>query len=545
MMGPGDLEMSELALVSRVALASIGPHGSLWGIRANEQSGVGTITSVSKRLFENLRLRTWLARALVKLTVQPQHEVFGDGGLLTAVIATKLVETVVANSSSSFDRFHMTQGLELILDFLREKMKTDLVLEAGNGNGLIRPILELHWNDMDSIVALVRGVIEPKLKAITASSSRGDMNHLCRTLAEAYVLALPDNAYQKPRIGLLTIAGPSISRSFSTSNLIIDIPISHQLERMMPLTLPSIVVFNTSLDVDLARNEQQLGNSLDSDGYGVKIEVSRGFLGECNAEAVMNFELNLLVDLVKRLAKEKVSIVACQKTIHPFVKQELVHRRIIPIERISLRHIDAVASCCGVQPISSIGEHSLSKLGSHVGKLQRISLVRLERKKLVELEPTRDRNMQTVVLTAPSEISIEDLATSCRSVFAVLNSAIASPYVIPGGGCLELVLSTLIQSQVSSVPEASREERLTSKVLESFVQVLRSIASNLQGEKTLEKNENGVEKSEAIFLSLQHFFAVSRKEEKLLDLVISKLAAIEYAVDAACNLSRIDRTLTT
>ena len=67
-----ETEAKELQLVLRVALSSLGPGGSLQGVQANASTGVGVLSSASRRLFESLRLRTWHARALVRLAVQPQ-----------------------------------------------------------------------------------------------------------------------------------------------------------------------------------------------------------------------------------------------------------------------------------------------------------------------------------------------------------------------------------------------------------------------------------------------------------------------------------------
>ncbi|QDZ22977.1 hypothetical protein HOP50_09g55200 [Chloropicon primus] len=529
----------ELGVISRVALSSLGPLGSVQGVQANSKSTV-LLSSGSRRLFESLRWKSWYARALVRLTVQAQVESFGDGGLLAAVVAASLVRAIRSNSRSPFDSFHMTQSLESVLDYLRTKLKMDLTLEL-DGVGVVRPIQELNWSDMESLVALTRAVVSPKAKLGTTEV---EVDHVCRTLAEAFVLSIPANTFEKPHVGLVTVTGPSTKETYRTSSVIVDIPISCETERLLPIESPSVAVFNTSLDVDMERNAVSENLSQYS---GVSVETVDGAL--TSGEATMNFELGLLSDVVSLLAAEGVSVVACQKTIHPYIKQELVRRSIIPIERVSRIHIDAVAACCGVQPVSALSRTTLGALKSHIGTVKGIHLRRMKRKAVLNFEPAVDRSMQTVVLTAPNELVMEELASSCRAVFELLASALHSPYVVPGGGCIELILSMLIKSQIPAAGALSREERLTAKVLESFASTLASVARKVMGSRRVggcAEQENAGEDhhhQESFARLWKTSRGLTSKQRGLLDLVLSKLGAIEYAVDAACNLARVDRTI--
>ena len=154
---------------------------------------------------------------------------------------------------------------------------------------------------------------------------------------------------------------------------------------------------------------------------------------------------------------------------------------------------------------------------------------RLCRKTVVSFEPLADAKTQTVVLTAPNEIAMGELAHSCRSAVAVLTSALQSPYVTPGAGFFEMVLSSTVRSQLPSPTDRGR--RLERSVLESLAGTLETIAGKLGGGNSGDREAS---------LRRSWEFATRRG---LLDLVMSKLAAVEYAVDAACNLSQVDCTL--
>ena len=524
-------EADDLTLVSRVALACLGPQGSVQGVQANPRCDVGTLSSNSRRLFESIKLKTWLARALVRLAVQPQVEAFGDGGLLAAAIAATLVEAVNASARSPLDRFYATRSLDGLLDGLRSRLKVDLALEIDGVEGAVRPIRELDWSDMGSLVALARGVVSSKQKLSTTSE---EVDHVCTTLAKAFVLALPESAsFKEPHIGLVTITGPSASETFATSNIVLDIPISHQTERMLPIAWPTILVFNTGLDVDLERNEQQI-DGVPAEAGGVRLEYQGDEL-RSQGEAKMSMELSFLSDLVRRLAADKISVVACQKTIHPFIKQELAFYGIVPIERVSLRHIDAVADCCGARPISTLAGGAAS-LRMQAGALKRISVRRLRTKPVIILEPAEDRSMQTVVLTAPNEFIMKELAACCRSVFSLFTAALRSPFVIPGGGCLELILSRLVRIGAASSPLKTRKDHVVSNILERFAKTLEDIGLSLS------RGHLGLGSGETASQRLAGLFKTYGSSE-VLDLVLAKLAAIEFAIEAACTLSRVDCTL--
>ena len=556
-----DEARSELLLLSRLALASFGPGGTLQGVQANSESDVGTLSSVSRRIFDSLKLRTWRARALVSLTVQPQHETFGDGGLLALFVAAKLMEAIERSCCSNpFDTFHVTQTLESILDHLRGKLKVGLRVDLEEDGRSIQPIAELRWNDLECVVALVRAVVASKLTKVSAAEAdeadaneNGGIDHICRTVAKAFVLSLPESivpssSSEKPQVGLIKVLGPGITQSFTTDNLIVDIPISSQVQQMLPLFDPSVVVVDTSLDVNTERNSQGEGGGPGNGSAGrVGLSVENGWMN--GEKATMMFELDLLLDFVKVLEEEGVSILACQKTIHPLIKQELVHRKIVPIERVSRQHIGAVAQCSNAELVSAISTKTFKSLHSHVGRLKSVQVTKLKQRLVLQLEPQLERSMQTIVLTAPHEIIMEDLAHACRSAFVVLNCAITSPYVIPGGGCLEMLLSTMIEATLPKEMPPKKEGRLACEILKSLAGALRLLAEKLceddvydgQGDQDSGPSGHSLREKD---LSLDTCWKARGVGHRLLDLVVSKLAAIEFAIDAACNLSRVDEVLT-
>jgi hypothetical protein len=149
-----------------------------------------------------------------------------------------------------------------------------------------------------------------------------------------------------------------------------------------------------------------------------------------------------------------VTLVACQKVIHPFLKQLCLEQGVLPLERLSVRHMEAVKQAAGGELLSAIDVEQvrLERLGSIASLEERI----IGRRRYLFLTPTaaaqggRSAAGVTTLLLAASTVAQQtELAALLQRVFKILTHLLRSPAVCAGAGCTEMQLAAHIRRKVA------------------------------------------------------------------------------------------------
>jgi len=166
-----------------------------------------------------------------------------------------------------------------------------------------------------------------------------------------------------------------------------------------------------------------------------------------------------------------------------------------------------------------------SDVTRHTGYVKSIRLLQLGSQKVLAFQPETTRFQTTatttVIVCSQDELVMQELKTLCGSAFTTLTRALSAPYVALGGGQFERTLANMVGRLPADVIPATskRESQLVHATLNCLTQSLEKVAQKL---------------SPSPKAPAQGF---------VLDLLATKLSAIEHAVDAACTLSRIDSVL--
>ena len=153
-----------------LAATSFGPHGTSKTVRSGAQ-GTLTITSVSHRLFDAVRLDHPIARAVVQL-LQARQAKGADGGLLTVIIASSLV---LGASRRRIPVRICTWLLPVVLLNCVQRVVHNAAVP-------------LSLSDLPSLLALVRTVLAPKHIALPGGE---DVEHLALLIVTAFVECVP------------------------------------------------------------------------------------------------------------------------------------------------------------------------------------------------------------------------------------------------------------------------------------------------------------------------------------------------------------------
>ncbi|XP_027739370.1 McKusick-Kaufman/Bardet-Biedl syndromes putative chaperonin isoform X2 [Empidonax traillii] len=190
-------------------------------------------------------------------------------------------------------------------------------------------------------------------------------------------------------------------------------------------------------------------------------------------------ELNQLLNVGKQLVNDEVSLVVCQKVIHPSLKQFLKENRVMTVDRAGLSVMEPLSRMTGSKPIASI--HLLPP-GCY-GSLKDVSIERVASKHFVHLIP-EDTVICSLILCNRSETAWDELKRVCETAEHVLQLTMKEPVALLGGGCTETHLASYIRHKSSSLSTSTFKDLGCSQtqyqlVADGFCRSLESVARSL------------------------------------------------------------------
>ena len=337
---------------------SFGPHGTCAVLRANQFSGASMVSAVGGRFLadDDLLTNDPIGRLVLKNTSALQHESHGDGSLAAAFVACSLVERTMDRGPLSPATVALTVAtFQRCLEWCEEHLR--LPPSTQHGSRVSSPVITLGMplsvGHLPSMLALLRAVLSPKALAAPDPDA---VDAVAVQLLHAFILACPEetakgtghsfSADLAAGIRIHKVIGAPQEHSRCVEGIIIDTPVPLGPSDEQQLTQSAggrVLVFAASLDVKLEdegvnmqrRRVVKVGST--SSGWVPRVEQERHL-----AEVILG--------ACRRL---RVRIVISQRVINRRLQEQLVKAGILPLERISVRHVAAVVRLTGAQPLGS------------------------------------------------------------------------------------------------------------------------------------------------------------------------------------------------
>eukprot|EP00898_Chlorokybus_atmophyticus_P000133 jgi/Chlat1/111/Chrsp1S03087 len=544
-------------LLSGMALASLGPHGRHHILQTKERAGSAVVSSISGRVFIAVaRLDNAVARFLVDNTVLAQHGTYGDGGLLALALASQLVNAALQQCATPALRLVFVEGVTSALHCcaLDKRSASSQACNCGSAQGntaspppAVR--LRLQWSDLPCILALVRGVVAAKQVCGLTSL---EVDKLCIMLVRAFIASVPDkhdgnHLADGPCVRIQEVLGQQPTRSQLVVGVVLDTPLSHEVVPFAVMaSVPTtsglnIAVFNVALDV---QHPEQASHA--SDGSGVIPEgIIVDFSNEAERFSFIKAQMVKLKQLAAALKALDVHVVASQKVIHPALQAHFLLLGILPLERLSARHILPVARCTGAQVISNLSPDA--DLSVSLGRVGGIRVEEIGHKRYLLLT-TCDGHaaaapVSTLLLCARNDIAMQETMAVCESALKVLHLAVESPWAVEGGGCTEALLAKHIKSKHAETASAqcysewpTRHRHALRTGMKAVATALESISQAIQGRRAQQEWEH----SDAQQGDGDEQGKTALDRPAVIDLVAVKSSALQTAVEAAALVLQTD-----
>mmetsp|Transcript_19947 Transcript_19947/g.32725 ORF Transcript_19947/g.32725 Transcript_19947/m.32725 type:complete len:382 (-) Transcript_19947:116-1261(-) len=379
---------------------------------------------------------------------------------------------------------------------------------------------------MQRPLALVRAVLGSKVACRLDSQG---LSRLGVAILEAFLSSLPAGAESDDEFGQLQSLAPSI-RYLSVTGY--DSAESECvaggviLDMSLPDNLPDSLV-------------PKLRNAL-TVLYDISLEPpDANFVMESTVHSVWNaseVDRARLLKLAEKFASEGVRIVCSQKLIAPFLKEALMQQGILPLERLSIRHIQAVQLVTGCQVLSDLRIQSVRP--AVLGRIGSVQQRVLSARKYIVLTKSDEssRAISTILLKGPDTVAVEELEFTVRSAVSILTAALRVPFGLVGCGQTEAHLAAMLDSKVLVLEDMSRplpsilpghlslaHRKAVAAGVRSFSSCLKRISALVN--KPLDRDEEtGVSQS---------------LQTHILDSLPVKMHAIQIAVETANALLKV------
>ena len=175
--------------------------------------------------------------------------------------------------------------------------------------------------------------------------------------------------------------------------------------------------------------------------------------------------------LVQQWHDHGVTMLACQKVVHPHLKSLCISRGILPLERLSALHFRAVHLAAGGGVLSGV-EPGLVNM-EVLGRLGALEERVVGRRVCLFLSPSTTPatatdpaapaaaagGIATIMLSAPTLAQQAELAQLLPRVLKILTGMLRAPAVCAGAGATELALAVEIRRRVAERHRAQEEAR--------------------------------------------------------------------------------------
>lgn len=451
---------SSLRGVYNLVASSMGPAGRGKCLVSRAEGGSVTCTTCSAKLLRHLQPSIAKegsgAEFLLLLMglVGGFVERGGDGGLLCVGFACAVIDEALQSSLSK------RRIADALVD-LSASMDDMLSLGSGKLSSVKR---RLRWDQPHELVRVLSSLLEAK--ALLRLSSE-EARRISSTLLDAFVSSLaPDEGASGealvPRLCYKRVIDASgAGLRYLQGTVLLDVlepvcPGAWRLDLQFPART---LVFEEALSLPPVTSAPS-----------VRIETSDHREG---GGSVREAESSIFDRFAGAVAAVGVTVLCCQKVVHPKLRQLLRGRGIVTFQRLSLRNIGAVAALTGarvvhdVQAALSLGPEGLRRCAGEVLSVERVGetlgTAAAEhpwwgqgqgRKQYTALRGPG--TMTTLLVSARDEEELDELALVTERAVAVLREAIVVPFALDGAGVWERALADELEAHASALASEGR-----------------------------------------------------------------------------------------
>lgn len=410
-----------ISMLRQIFQSNIGPKGRLKYLH-NNSGGHVTVTTCSGRLLHSMSVKK-PALKLVTAAVQEHLRLYADGGNLAGLVCLLLVEGMLSHCAQ-LHRKLTAEIYEVLLGWC-----TDILNRQDSDCHH-----SINFSSHHDLKVLANSVVGSKVGCLLFGAEK---EHIVGLLVDAFlnVFTAVDSSGISSNIDsvrFLCIEGAPPSESCSIEGLLFEsphIPIYRSnvvcLKKLTTgnyLGFVSVALFNISL-------------SGDSDDF-------------VDAVYELNCDIDLEDGILEKIAKcfdwlvgKGVGLLACQKVVHPLLKQQLGEQGMMCLDRLGLPNAKRLCRISGCRPLSVL-EPSLL-MACDLGHLTSVNHRVINNKSYLQLQGSNPDSCggTTVLLSHWSEEALQEMQYVCETAMCCMEQTSQTGLCLTGGGCWQAWLA--------------------------------------------------------------------------------------------------------
>ncbi|KAE9285469.1 hypothetical protein PR003_g26572 [Phytophthora rubi] len=458
---------------------SYGPLGRAQLVQANAQCPDAlTATSVAERYFASVAVGDCpIANAYFHI-LKSKIRNHADGGLFLAGLSASLQLEIQEGNLAEIPHRVVSRGLQLVLDWILEYLDEQQC-----------PVcVAVTWSSEIALSAVIRGIVSSKsttgLDEITADA--GVIPLIIQAFVSVFNFVV-ENPGEAVPVQLLFASGQtSIAKSqLWKQTVLLDLPWPSRGRRQNarrsslspPICNVRVALFNITIESLADFEEEETSTSINHSG------------------SLHSFRLEALRQVGDRLERLGATAVLSQKIIPKYLQVYLAAKGIFTLDRLSAMYIRGVQMLSGATILSDWRVDD-SIISCALGFLSLITTQTIGSKQYIRLHREcsasqasstttsgNEHPVTTIAIAAPDRFAYDELSHVITTSLRTLASLIDNPYVVAGGGCLEIHLAALLRhraGQLRSPPGGAKIDKQTARTLRQLCQTVTTFADCLE-----------------------------------------------------------------
>src|SRR5918995_181334 len=495
-------------MLAQILKSSLGPRGL--DKMLVDPLGDVTITNDGATILKEIDAQHPAAKMMVEVTKSVDNEV-GDGTTSVAVLAGSLLEKAEELINKNVHATVIVDGYrraaEKAIKILRE-ISTQIDPEDKEDLAKIARTTMASKMASGQSETLANIVVDGILKIVEEYESQENSigGRSDSTKKSNYKVDLDNIKVERK-------AGASIHDSKLIEGIVLDKEVVHG---GMPKTIENarIALVNSPLEVEKPEFDAKLNISNPS-------QMQR-FLDEEN---------KVLGSMVEKFSSAGANVVLCQKGIDDMAQHYLAKAGVIAVRRVKESDMSKLAKATGATMITNIDEITSNDLGN----AQLVEERKVETDKWVFIEGCRNPKALSILLRGGSQRVVDEAERSVHDALMTVKDVIEYPYVVPGGGAPEAIVSQQIREWSNSL------EGRAQLAAEQFADSIETIPLVLAENAGMDPIDTQVQLRTKITNSNKPKYGIDVINKKIADMasrfVYEPLAVKEHIVNGATEVA--------
>jgi archaeal chaperonin len=419
--------------IAEILKSSLGPRGM--DKMLVDPIGDVTITNDGATILKEIEVQHPAAKMMVEITKSVDNEV-GDGTTTVVVLAGALLEKAEELINKNVHPTVIVDGYrrasKKAIDILREiSTKVDPKNKVGLLNIARTSMASKMVSGRSAILADI--VVDAVLRVAEEYESANSDGSSGRSSSNSSNSSGISSRSSKFKVDIDNIkvekkAGASINDTRLIQGIVLDKEVAHG---GMPKRIENarIALLNSALEIEKPEFDTKL--NINTPG-----QMQR-FIDEEN---------NMLKSMVDKILSASANVALCQKGIDDMAQHYLARAGILAVKRIKESDMSKLAKATGAKIITNVNEITKDDLGN----AQVVEERRIETDKWVFIEGCKNPKAISILLRGGSQRVVDEAERSVHDAIMTVKDVVEYPYVVPGGGAPEAVLSQQLREWSNS-----------------------------------------------------------------------------------------------